>query len=395
MSADHSTDPSHARLIAACGANDFETEELLAYNANLFDLGTLDQGLRFPLDDEPFVECWSRWAEEAQEEGTIPALRKYLPQLHFPIVEGISQWPSYRRATLQGADPAGLEEATGLELEDEGSVELELYASAAGRVPVFRLKGRAQFATMVEALGRRNEPSNIPDSMGALMIVGFNNWHRIGELKRKWHELDESEREQATWNEAFAEIRKQPELYQDRFMLLSDGPYSAVPAADLGLKDEEWRAKSFIIRRDHECAHYFTRRLFGSMRNNLLDELIADYAGIVAAEGRYRADWFLRFIGLDNYPDYREGGRLDLYRGDPPLSEGAFKVLHTLVVRAARHLEKVDAEALPKSERSPGLQATVIAALASMRIDELASDEGPELLDRRIAELRTKLSVAC
>ncbi len=394
MSADQSNDRSHTRLIAACGATESEVEELQAYNENLFDLAKLDEGLRFPLDDEPFVECWSRWVEEAQREGAISALRKYLPQLHFPIEEGVSKWPAYRRATLQGADPAGFEEATGLELEDEQSVELELYAGAAGRVPVFRLKGRSQFSTMVKALGRRNEPSDIPDSMGALMIVGFNNWHRIRELKKKWHQQDEAERQQPTWNEAFAEIRKHPELYQDRFMLLSDGPYSAVPAADLGLEEQEWRAKSFIIRRDHECAHYFTRRLFGSMRNNLLDELIADYAGIVAAEGRYRADWFLRFIGLDTYPDYREGGRLDLYRGDPPLSDGAFKVLHTLVVRAAEHLEQVDHAVLPKSDRSPGLQATVIAALASMRIDELASDSGPELLDRRIADLRAKLSAS-
>ena len=244
---------------------------------------------------------------------------------------------------------------------------------------------------MVRALGRRNEPSEIPDSMGALMIAGFNNWHRIRLLKEQWRRQDESEREHATWKDAFAVIRKRPELYQDRFMLLSDGPYSAVPASDLGLDDGQWRAKSFIIRRDHECAHYFTRRLFGSMRNNLLDELIADYAGIVAAEGCYRADWFLRFIGLDTYPDVRDGGRLALYRGDPPLSDGAFRVLHTLVVRAAEHLEQVDHETLPKQGRSIALQATMIAALASMRIDELASDQGPELLGCRLKDLKTKL----
>lgn len=46
----------------------------------------------------------------------------------------------------------------------------------------------------------------------------------------------------------------------------------------------------------------------------MLDELIADYAGIVAAWGRYRADWFLRFVGLEDYPRYREGGRLQNYR---------------------------------------------------------------------------------
>ena len=46
------------------------------------------------------------------------------------------------------------------------------------------------------------------------------------------------------------------------------------------------------------------------MRNNLHDELIADYAGITAAIGHYRAAWFLRFLGLEDYPTYRPGGRL-------------------------------------------------------------------------------------
>lgn len=373
-------------------ADDDVLAELLAYNENQFDLSVLDSGLSFPLGDEPFVDCWTRWAEEAERDGVLKALKRYLPQLQFPVAEGVSQWPSYRRATLQGADPGEMPQACGLVVPDADSMDLELYPSAAGRVPVFKLKGRAQFTVMVQALGRRNEPAEIPDSMGALMIAGFNNWHRIHELKRHWLEQSENERHFPTWKENFAAIRKQKTLYQDRFMLLSDGPYSAVPAADLGLDETEWRNKSLIIRRDHECAHYFTRRLFGSMRNNLLDELIADYAGIVAAEGHYRADWFLRFIGLHNYPDYQPGGRLDLYRGDPPLSDAAFRVLQTLVVRAAAHLQEVDRRVLPQDRRSPQLQATAIAALASMRIDELASDRGPESLERHIRELRSKPS---
>jgi len=74
----------------------------------------------------------------------------------------------------------------------------------------------------------------------------------------------------------------------------------------MGMDESTWHSLSLIIRLSHECTHYFTRRLFGSMRNNLLDELIADYQGIVAANGgRYRADWFLRFVGLESFPDYR------------------------------------------------------------------------------------------
>lgn len=68
----------------------------------------------------------------------------------------------------------------------------------------------------------------------------------------------------------------------------------------MNLSQAEWRRLSITIRLEHECTHYFTYRVLGSMRNNLLDELIADYQGIVSAIGKYRADWFLRFMGLES-----------------------------------------------------------------------------------------------
>jgi hypothetical protein len=90
----------------------------------------------------------------------------------------------------------------------------------------------------------------------------------------------------------------------------------------------------------HEATHYFTRRAFGSMRNNLLDELVADYIGLVAATGRYDADVFLRFMGLENHLQYRPGGRLENYRGRPPLGDDAFGVLQRSVVCAAQAIEQ-------------------------------------------------------
>jgi AraC-like DNA-binding protein len=91
----------------------------------------------------------------------------------------------------------------------------------------------------------------------------------------------------------------------------------------MGLDEQEWLQLSLIIRLEHECIHYLTSRLFNLMRNNLLDELIADYGGIVAACGYYRADWFLRFLGLESFPDYRAGGRLENYHHAITLSDVA------------------------------------------------------------------------
>lgn len=383
-----------ARQIAAAGAEGHEIEELLAYNTNHFDVSALDGATRFPLADEPLVECWQAWADEAATGGVVPTLRRYLPQLRFPVAEGMSRDPDYRKATLAGADPDGLERATGLEIDAPEHVQLELYPSLAGRIPVLEIRDRASFVALVRALSKRNEPFPVPPSMGAQMIGGFNNWHRIREHQRRWSATPEDEREHATWKEAFAALRQRKELFQDRFILLSDGPYSAVDAADLGLDEATWKERSLIIRREHECTHYFTRRVFGSMRGNLLDELICDYAGVVASEGRFRADWFLRFVGLEAYPEYRQGGRLENYLGDPPLSGGAFRALQTLVYQAAHNLERFDRDEAARAaggEREPRRRALILASLATRRLDELASDQGPDLLGRAMDQLDSRL----
>jgi hypothetical protein len=340
--------------------------------ANPFDLGSLGRGTVFPLPDEPFVEIWERWAAEARERGAFEVLSDHLPQLRFPVRQGISETEGYRAAVRRGVPPSEIPSATGLEIGRPDLVSLEIHESPAGRIPVILARGRDEFAALLRALSRKNEPVPVPDSQGALMISGYNNWERIRERLRRGEEMKD--------------IQPHRELYQDRFILLSDGPYSAVPAADLGLDEAEWRRISLAIRRDHECAHYLTRRLFGSMRNNVLDELIADYAGMVAATGTFRAAWFLRFLGLEDYPAYRSGGRLDLYRGDPPLSDTAFHDLHGLIRSAAENLERFGAPARTLSER-----ALVLSALASLRLDDLAAPDGIERLERALGEIRLRL----
>lgn len=377
-------------LLASFGAQPGEVQELLAYNDNVFDLSALGPGTTLPLPDEPFMAAWEGYAAEAAERGVFATLRDRLPQLRFPIRKGISETPAYREATRRGVPVESVRRGPGLRLRRPEDVELVLHPSPAGRIPVLILRNRDDFVTLARALGSRNEPRVLPDSLGAFMISGFNNWDRINALRREWEARDPAEREAATWNEELARIVPRRELYQDRFILLSAGPYSAVPARDLGLLEEEWRESSLVVRRDHECTHYFTQRVFGSMRNNLLDELMADYAGIVGALGRYRADWFLRFVGLESFPVYREGGRLGSYRGDPPLSDGAFRVLQALVCAAAENLERFDSGMT--GQRGMSETALVVTALASLRLEDLASAEAGEHLRRTVDDLRRRMS---
>lgn len=119
-----------------------------------------------------------------------------------------------------------------------------------------------------------------------------------------------------------------------RFIILSAKPYSNVPASELGLGEEDWAEKSMIIRREHECTHYYTKQFFGLSRNCLHDELMADFFGLYEAFGYYRAEYFLRFTGVIG----TSGDRLQVYtEGLPERVQPAVK---ETAAAAAAALEK-------------------------------------------------------
>ena len=59
------------------------------------------------------------------------------------------------------------------------------------------------------------------------------------------------------------------------FIVLSKKPYSNVPAKELNLSDAEWKEKSLLIRREHECVHYYTKIKYGISRNSGQNKRIA------------------------------------------------------------------------------------------------------------------------
>ena len=378
-----------SNVLKAYGAGTKEVEELSVYNQNLFQHNHLPSPLRFPLDAEPHVAIWLQYLDTAKKVGVLETLKNVLVQLHFPIQEGISQTESYRAVTLKGVDPVSIPEASGLVLRQPEKLKLKIYPSLAGAVPVLLPGNREDFETLVRALTKRNEPIAIPASMGACMIAGYNNWERIRRYRQQWSQTHPANYSDFAWKQEFSHLIPQKHLYQDRFIILSDGFYSNVDPEDMGLREWEWQKLSLTIRLEHECTHYFTRRLFNSMQNNLLDELIADYRGIAAAIGYYRADWFLRFMGLESFPDFRASGRLGNYRGQPPLSDRAFKILQALVVAAAKNLERFDrkyAEELKISQNQP----LMLIALTYLTLEELASEQALTRLQTIFQQLQNK-----
>ncbi len=328
-----------------------------------------------PPPPEPHVEVWREYAADAAQMGAWEALRRRLPQLRFPVRAGISQTEAYRAATRRGEDVT--DGGDGLEIHFPDRLRIWIHDSLAGPIPVLCAADREDFVLLVQALSGRNEPVPVPDSMGACLVSGFNNWDRIRRLLERRPPEERAEE--------LARIVPHKTLYQDRFLILSEGPYSGVAAAEMGLPPEEWLRLSLLIRlRTSNAAHYLSLRLFGRVYDRPVDELIADYVGVAAAAGRYRFDWALRFLGLEDSGKYREGGRLENYVGRPPPSGAAFQTLQGLMRAAAVNLERLDSLYF-SGPRQGGDRMLLAPELFPATLEQLAAGQADvyRLLPRR------------
>ncbi len=376
-------------LLGALGADPAAADEIVARGRGdgWWPGGTIRLG-ELPVPDDPMVEAWTDYAARAATDGAWTVLRDVLVQLSFPIREGISSEPGYRAATLKGEPP---NESHGLELIDPGGLTLELHRSLAGTIPVLGVTARADFESLVRALTARNEPAPVPEAMGACLVNGLNNWDRIRRLESRWRAQGPGERDEATWAEAFRRIIPQPTLYKDRLIVLSRGPYSGVAGVHAGLDDDDWEARSFTIRLEHECTHALTLRVFGALRHDVLEELVADWVALITGGGGYRVDLARRFLGLESHPTFRTGGRLEVYRGSPPLSDGAFGVVQRLAVDSTATLGELATDPALELDR-PEVLARMTIALLSLPLEAVAGDDALDRVRDRYAGLEDALS---
>ena len=175
--------------------------------------------------------------------------------------------------------------------------------------------------------------------MGACIVNGLNNWDRVARLRSRMEDARGAPFDDGEWAEAFREVIPQKTLYQDRVIILEPRGVQRGAGSGPRHRRRRWRARSVAIRREHECTHYFTLVAFGVMRNNLLDEFLADFAGLARTYSRYDASLALRFLGLEAYPDYRTGGRFENYLETLPPGSAAVSILQRLVVESARAVE--------------------------------------------------------
>ncbi len=173
-------------------------------------------------------------------------------------------------------------------------LEIKMYDSFAGRIPIIYARNTDDFEQLVTNIAHKGiRPENLSQT-GASFLFGKST----------------------------------------RFIILSAKPYSNVPADEIGLEKDLWAEKSMLLRREHECTHYYTRQIYEISNNILHDEIMADFNGLYEAFGFYKAEWFLRFMGVIE----GSGGRLIYYTED--LSPKVRDAVSKLLEEAAYKLEK-------------------------------------------------------
>jgi hypothetical protein len=351
-------------------------DELKRYMANVFVHSPGIIG-RLPLPAEEFVAPWRSYLDESLKSGVFRALKNHLPQLNFPIEKGISSTERYRAAINAEMRPCDIVSDSSLPLEAPDELELIIHETPAGPIPVLITRNRNDFVALFRALAFKNEPADIPASTGACAISGYNNCERYIAYKNM------RALEDPFGLAAPEEPAVQKSHYQDRFLLLSDGPYSGISSVEAGFEEAQWRNYSLKIRLGHESAHYFTKRCLGSMRNNAHDELIADYAGICEALGAYDSSLFLKFCGIKGLRKINPAGRINNYKGTPPLSDENFAALCELLRSAALNVEVFDKKCR-KTFSGGDFAAAAILCMASLAIDEMAAPDGAVKLEKTL-----------
>ena len=251
---------------------------------------------------------------------------KYLynyPQLSLGIQEGMSQSEEYRNIVRKGIMPDKL--AFPFELsgeEDEYTID-----TPAGEVSVLYLPDRAIFEYFIKVLAHRNEPVEIPLSMGASLISGINSWRKIYAHKEEYLQSGKDD-----WDEEFTRFISIKENYKDTVLIVSKGYYSALKPEYINMNSDEWLEKSKTIRIYHEISHYISRKLFIENKEVLRDEIVADAIGFIAAFGYYDSLLARKVLGIDN-EKFNRDGRLINYVSEEELDiyiERAHKIIDTL-----------------------------------------------------------------
>ena len=210
---------------------------------------------------------------------------------------------------------------------------LRTVETPAGPVEMLFLRERADFVTFLRCIGYRCRPAEIPASVGAQTFFNLRNWQKI-----RAHEKEYLAGGGTDWDSELVRFDADKEKSRDTLILLSRGPYSAIPWRQTVWSGDEWLRISLDIRRFHECAHVVCRRCLPEQKLPLWDELTADLTGLRMATGHYDAELAAAFLGVTK-EGYAPGGRLTHYLADGEDADAAARELWQVIGQLAGRSE--------------------------------------------------------
>jgi len=231
----------------------------------------------------------------------LEALAKRFPQLYVAPAEGAEE--QHKLARTQGVPPkdANLDHFT--TSEDD---ELRKVDTPAGAVEVLFLKLREDFETFLQIIGNKSRPVPIARTIGAITYRGLADWGAVEDAYAAY--LAEGGDD---WSSEFVRLASIPGTFRAELVVISEGPYSNVPADKTPYDEAEWLRISREIRLHHECAHVVCRRTLPDDVLPVWDEATADVTGLLCATGRYDASLAACFLGIA--PEGYLEGRLEEY----------------------------------------------------------------------------------
>ena len=257
----------------------------------------------------------------------IPALAERYSKLYLsPYSEKLSE--EYQAVALCGMPP---EDRSLSHFYGSGEDELVYETTPAGEVLTVKLADRRDFEMLLNIMTNKCVIKEIPATQGASILDGVINWNKIHARKREFINEEKAKGvSEPDWDSEFARFTSDRNNFKEVLIVLSVGPYSAIPAEKLGMEESEWIRLSHTIRKYHECTHFICRRLYKDKINAIWDELVADAVGIYAALGRFDIHMEEIFLGIED--GRYAGGRLENYVKDKDsIDELASEAHETLV----------------------------------------------------------------
>ena len=237
----------------------------------------------------------------ARGAAALETLAARFPQLYVAPAEGAQD--AHKLARGYGIPPEG---ATLDHFITSPQDELRQVETPAGPVDVIFLKERADFETFLRIIGHKSQPVPIARTIGATTYRGLADWGAVAQAKADYLASGGTD-----WDSEFSRLAGQPGAFRAEIVVVSEGPYSNVPASETPYDDDEWVRLSLEIRLHHECAHVVCRRMMPEDILPVWDEVTADVTGLVCATGHYDAALAARFLGVS--AQGFAGGRLSEY----------------------------------------------------------------------------------